>query len=175
MFAMVIGFPLVSYLYLKAGFNVRKNALDQLSTEEPFHKKQLDILIPAGFDTIGKVAEQVIVLHKVDDIALNHMFKFAKYIPGRTDFHIYTVFNEEQIIPKAKLDSMGINYLQLNDEEIREVFNDHYNLLIKNMKVRKYYGNSDENYKLLYKHTVILLPIKKREKLELKRKTRINE
>jgi len=40
-------------------------------------------------------------------------------------------------------------------------------LLTKDNKIRKTYGQTEDDTKEVYEHTVILLPMKKREKLNL--------
>lgn len=167
----IIGFPFVSYYYLKMGFNIRKDALDHLKNEIPFNTSQTDLISNIDTSLFSKWSKEVLIIHRVKDDNLDEMHKFAEYLKGRNDFNILALTSDAgSIVLQDTSYSSVITKAYFSENEINEIMDSNVdNQLCYKLKKRSSYQSTQEGIGLLYKHTIILLPVKKRDKLNLKR------
>lgn len=167
----MLGFPLVSYYYIKMGFNMRKNALDHLKNEIAFDANQSVLLKNIDSVAYNKWSDEVLIVHRVKDGNMDEMYKFADYLDGRKDFNILALFNNpaskclqdtiySQMITRTFLPQGSIDTILGTGVD---------NQLCYKLKKRSSYKSDQEGIGTLYKHTIILLPLKKKDKLDLKR------
>lgn len=149
---------------------MRKNALDHLKNQIPFSDEQLLQLRNIDSITYDKWSDEVLIIHRVQN-DMDEMYKFASYLEGRKDFNILALIND----PSSKF---------LNDTIYKDIITKFYfpkdkidmimdegvdNQLCYKLKKRSSYKSDAEGIGTLYKHTIILLPLKKKDKLDLKR------
>ena len=98
LFVLLVGFPLVSYLYLKAGFNYRKDAIERLSSRIPFDQTPFSeelALLPSelqGHTTLvfqgkGESQEGRALLNIYEQFEAAPGFKIIEVVTGSPEGH----------------------------------------------------------------------------------------
>ena len=171
---LVFLFPLGSYLYIKSGFNYRKAALAVLKNEVPLSPNQLSIIEKTTpIESIERYNKGVSLFQYVsNEKDIQDMNFVADNLNVRSDFQILAfsdVTNNAFLIDTTY--SKTITRIAISKDDKNVLFESNRFLLSKDGFIRKTYGESLEDVKTMYEHAVILLPVKKRDKVSLKRKT----
>lgn len=173
---VVFFLPLGSYLYLRSGFNYRKQALEELKQENPLSDFQYETLrrtLPE--DRMNRIIEGITLIQKVDsEKDKKDALFFAENLNVRPDFQLVTISDSEfASFHNDTTYSKTISKIQLDENSVSSFFSDNNYILMKDSLVRNTYGTSVDDTKKLYEHTVILLPVKKRDKVTLERESEI--
>ncbi len=166
--SLIFVFPAVSYLYLRSGFIFRKEALEDLKSEIPLTVKQRSFLLETDstfFDTKDKLVNVYMKINSQQDES--DLYFLAESFKPRNDFSVTAIY-EKSNLPSFQ-DTLFSNIINRVDAaEFIEFFSDTTRLMLsKDELIRKKYGHSQEDFNLAYEHIVILLPMKKRDKLTL--------
>ena len=95
------------------------------------------------------------------------LYFLAESFKPRNDFSLTAIY-EKSSLPSFQ-DTLFSNIInRVDGTEFQEFFSDTTRLILsKDELIRKSYGHSEEDFNLAYEHIVILLPMKKRDKLTL--------
>lgn len=166
----IVVFPLVSYLYLKRGFDVRKTALDALKEEIAFTTAQEDILHGVLKDSTISVLQNVFILHRFSN-DVEKISQISQQLQDNNKFHSVIFYSDStEIIGLREEYNNTVYEVVSNERELDLLFQNGHNVLGKENKIRKVLSSTNEAYKKLYEYTVILLPLERREEVELQRK-----
>ena len=145
----------------------RKAALDAMKQEIPFDNKQNLYIASIDSSLLNTVAIGVnlfqLVKNEKDE---KDLYFFAENLQVRKDFKIFGIY-ENTLLPTFSdtIYQRTIKRLYNPDMKVEDFMNEHRFILTKDNKKRKTYGHTEADTKEVYEHSVILLPMKKREKL----------
>jgi hypothetical protein len=169
---VIIGFPAMSWIYLKSGLKWRVSAQD--ATEK---KSVLADFTLLGGDSIRMTPADLLGTYYVvgrpaDDISIAHLVKIHEQFHARPDFHILMIVQDSLV--SQPVDTIGTRTRCILGCEKLEtlLFEDNYTAAIvdDSLYVRGRYDlTSLEQMRKMVEHLAVVLPIEKREKIELKR------
>lgn len=167
--SLIFIFPTVSYLYLRSGFTYRKEALEELKNEVDLSKDQKDFLLAQDssfFDDETKLVHLYLEVKDANDES--DLYFLAENLKQRADFSLVGMYvNTELPSFRDTIYSTTLSRFQIDQDSF---FDGNQRLILsKDHKVRKTYAAGVEEFKKAYEHAVILLPMKKRDKVTLKR------
>lgn len=168
---LIFLFPAISYLYLRSGFVYRKDALEELAQRNDFTAQQEKAVASLPTNVQNALNSDVFLIQKIqNDSDLKYMNFVSESLHKRQDFNLLAVFEEPyKTALTDTLYSRTLHRVALSKLATKQLFVDQDFLLLKDRKVRKTYLDSEEQRKLIYEQSVMLLPMKKREKITLKR------
>jgi len=166
--SLIFIFPAVSYLYLRSGFIFRQDALEELKNEEALSTDLYSYLVMQDstfFDSKSKLVN--VFLDVKTDQDIKDMNFIAGSFKSRKDFSLTAMYNDSSV-PSFQDTTYSRLINKIAADDFPQFFTDSSRILLtKENKIRKTYGYSLEDFNLAYEHIVILLPMKKREKLIL--------
>lgn len=172
---LVFLFPLGSYLYLRSGFNFRKEALEILKNKTEMDDKSFAAIEENSTDFAERYYDGVTLIQRVnDETDLKDLYFFAENLQVRKDFQLVGIIDE--VNSSLRSDTIYRNTLSrvfLPKNEIDQIMEEQRFILAKDSFVRNTYGTTVQETKAVYEHTVILLPVKKRDKIKVQRKKEI--
>ena len=160
---VLVGLPLGSYLYLKSGFQFRKNLIDELKQSSSLK----DTLLQGGIAIPVKGRCTVVSIrgNAEDEISLYDQFKDARGF----QMVVTTDTLELQSLAKKRKQEIGIllpkNYFHLDTTRQRSLGqlypNARYLILDTLGQVRMVYTGESEDMKRIAGHITVLLPLYK--------------
>ena len=168
---LVFLFPAVSYWYLRSGFIYRRDALEELKNEVAFTNEQKNTLLALDSNFIDKISDEIFIVMKLkDERDEKDLYFIAENLKSRRDFRVLGLYTHKDLPSYNDTIYQKILSRKFADTEaLDKILNDNRFILGKNGVIRNQYGDSIEMMKKLYEHAIILLPMKKREKIDLKR------
>ncbi len=169
---LIFALPAGSYLYLRSGFIFRKETLDHLKNKTALSSDQLGFINAYNPAIIDRYNEGVSLFHRIkNEQDKKDLYFLAESLKPRTDFHLIAIADSSSY---AMIDdtiySRSIVRVQGEDADIETFFQDNRFLLAKDSFLRMDYGYSKQDMLDVYEHAVVLLPMKKRDKVKLIRK-----
>ena len=139
-----------------------------MKSETPFTNSQKNSLLKQDSLIFNAAPESVNLFMKVSTSKdEKDMYFLAESFKSRRDFELTALYDNMDLASmKDTMFSSSINRLKL-DASVDFFDSDKRFLLTKDNVIRKTYGTSQDEFNRAYEHTVILLPMKKREKLTL--------
>ena len=173
--SLVFLLPLGSYLYLRSGFNFRKEALEILKDRSELDSESFAIIEEKASTFKDRYNKGVTLIQRVEDeVDLKDLYFFAENLQVRKDFHLVGLIENSK--PELSSDTVfqkTLSRIPLRSTEIDRIMGEQRFILAKDSFVRNTYGVTVEDTKEVYEHAVILLPVKKRDKVKLQRKKEI--
>lgn len=168
--ALIFILPAGSYLYLRSGFIFRKDTLEELKQEIPLTIDQKELILSQDSTYFNESNRIVNLMMKVQDNQdEKDLYFLAESMKQRKDFTLTAFFvNTELPTLIDTTYSSTINRMTLTPSNTSTFFKENERfILLKNDMIRKIYGNTEDEFNSAYEQMVILLPVKKREKLIL--------
>lgn len=160
---LLIGLPLGSYLYLRKGFEFRKELIDELKTGE-------SLKIPIASDSTAIPMKGACTIVSVNGNAEDLLNLYDQFKDAR-GFQLAAQLDEQKIKQlderrKRELDKpLPKNYFPLDDQvtqALKSAYTDKaYLILDSTGMVRKTYAASKEDLKKIAGHITVLLPLYK--------------
>lgn len=174
--SVVFLFPLGSYLYLRSGFNYRKQALEELKNKTELSKSQVEILENStDSDVLDRVWKGITLIQKVSsEKDIKDALFVAENLTVRPDFQLiaFTDRNQSEFLNDT-IYQKTLHRIEMDNQTFNQFFEENRFILLKDSLIRNTYGSTIEDMKTVYEHTVILLPVKKRDKITLERDAEI--
>lgn len=160
---VLVGLPFGSYLYLKSGFQFRKNLIDELKTTSVLKDSltQDGALIP----TRGRCTVVNISGTPQNQTSLYDQFKDAKgfQLVGSVDTLTMSEYSEKR--QKNITASLSKNYYKLDSAKVvsfQQLYPNTQFIILDTMGlVRKLYAGGKEDMKKIAGHITVLLPLYK--------------
>ena len=169
---LIFVLPAGSYLYLRSGFIFRKETLDILKNKYPLEADQnnfIDKYDSAIFDRFNK---GVTLFQRIkDEQDKKDLYFLAESLKPRLDFHLVAIADSSSYtMIDDTVYSRSIVRVQSDAKEAETFFEDNRFLLARDSFIRMRYGYSEQDMLDVYEHAVVLLPMKKKDKVKLIRK-----
>ncbi len=146
----------------------RKDKLEKLKNENPLEQAQKAFLLSKDSTYFKNEERTVNLLMKVDNEKdEKDLYFLAENLKERKDFELTGLYSSEDF--KTFSDTLYSKTLTRfsTSPETNFFQGDNRFILLKNDLVRSTYGSTQEDFNNAYEETVILLPLKKRDKLIL--------
>jgi hypothetical protein len=166
---LVFGLPAGSYLYLRSGFMYRLHTLEILKNKTELSTFQHQFITEKD-DRIFKDFYHGVTLfeHVQNKKDQKDLYFLAESLKSRSDFNLVAISTHDHYsMIDDTLYSQNIHRIKSTKDSIKSFFGDSRFLLARDSFVRKVYGDSHQEMLDVYEHTVVLLPMKKKEKLDL--------
>ena len=146
----------------------RKDTLEELKNEVPLREDQKSLLLSQDTSYFNDPDRIVNLMMKVEtDKDEKDLYFLAESMKQRKDFTLTAFFSNLELPSLSDtLYSSTINRMELPTSSTFFEDNQRF-ILLKNDMIRKVYGKSQDEFNAAYEEMVILLPVKKREKLTL--------
>lgn len=159
---LLIGFPLISYLYLKSGYNFRLEALKQLEPKEEIADFSYPMLSSDRLISLSDIKSKVTIIYNADannsEGMLNPIFdKFS----DRKEFQVFGFSLDSTVI----LQSQNNRWTILNGEYI---WDSQLALVDTSATIRSYYTIDSSEFHLLARHIPIIMPREKEKDIVMK-------
>ncbi|MEE9373233.1 MAG: hypothetical protein V3V00_09295 [Saprospiraceae bacterium] len=161
---VIIGMPMLSYVYLRQGLSFRINAIESLKQDE--EDLVLTKNLQSEVEFVPKMVNAVVNISKVDLTKAQQLYEKYK---GNNFFHLTTY-------SATKLESTtnniwGEKHFQLETSpKLQNIFSMHDMILVDTSgQVRESYQYDEETFKTFIQHLSVLLPIESSKKIKLER------
>jgi len=173
---VLIGLPLGSYLYLKKGFSYRKDALDEMKVEGKIDWNTLGLYTAASSE---KVIDPTIIVYApfysedgITELA-EDFNNLHKQFGVRAEINFALAGDRSEIPELMRTISVKLrNVLYISNKQVPGLAGHHLIYLVDSQGgIRGQYNRRDrDEMRKLVKHISILLPLEKKQQIELVRK-----
>lgn len=173
---LIFGLPAGSYLYLRSGFMYRLDTLEILKEKTPLTKQQERIISERELGILDRFNGGVSLFQRINSKQdTTDLYFLAESFKNGKDFQLIALATEQdyQMIDDTVF-SNSLYRVQEDEATLDEFFGDSRFLLAKDSFIRKVYPYGHEEFLRAYEHTVVLLPMKKPDKVKLVRNKSTN-
>ncbi|MDG2450115.1 MAG: hypothetical protein P8M34_10770 [Saprospiraceae bacterium] len=157
---VIIGMPMLSYVYLRQGLSFRIDAIEALK------QSKVDIDLTNVFvPEVDLVPEMVNAFVDMDDVPKAQMKEVYDKYQGNKYFSLstYSEISENETWGEK-------HKLVLSNQVLEKVFMEHDLILVDTSgQVRESYSYSNESFKKFIQHLSVLLPVESSKKIKLER------
>lgn len=174
---VLFALPVVSWFYLRQGLNWRKGVVKEVSEQLPFSGLVCTVGVENLDSTFFKGHLSVIFLEdpSVPDTVIKELYdQFGE----RKDIWFVILADDSPVHSTNVIESNPQNYFRVNQppsaicrREFEKAFGREYNaaLIDRSAMLRKRYDLSEvDEVQSLIRHITVMIPVEKREKLDLK-------
>jgi len=168
---LIFGLPAGSYLYLRSGFMFRKDTLEFLQEKTPLTSSQNLFLENKALDVFPKLYNGVTLFQRIQSSQDTvDLYFLAESLEPRTDFNLVAIADSNHYrLINDTIFTRSITRIQSDKTSVSNFFEEDRFLLAKDSFIRMDYGYSVQEMLDVYEHAVVLLPMKKRDKVKLVR------
>lgn len=169
---LIFALPAGSYLYLRSGFIFRKETLDILKNKTPLEAAQESFIEKYNSTIYDKYYNGVTLFQRIkDEQDQKDLYFLAESLKPRIDFNLVAIADSSTFhFINDTIYNRAITRVQSETKDVETFFNDQRFLLARDSFLRNEYGYAKQDMLDVYEHAVVLLPMKKRDKVKLVRK-----